>query len=859
MAFNIDEFVKKNTSGNTTAGQGFNIDSFVKENTQKLSGGFDVNSFVSQYGGAPDNKTSQGLYQTAVNSGLKNDADRIVNSLAGEKPSQIFSGGMISDIFDTLNALDYGVVGLLQGKSFSQGIKERSSFTDTLKDKGLAGLVVGTAMDIAVDPLTYVAPYTIVKKVPILNKLVKGAKELAFGKMVEKGIEGTDKTYQAIEGGTKLGNYLASKLVYMQGADPIFRETFERGVKNVQVGTQNIVDLVKPIGNLAPETAAKLLTKDSTGRFIRTPLTSLEGLLKPEEVQSVTDIYNKIDNLGQQAVDLGLLSREKYEENIGEYIKNAYSEYELAKGKGLFGYSKVGVKGIKNRVEGLTPEKMVELGQVDNPAYLLFKSAFDLSKDVENAKMFKTVAEKFGTDVAQEGFTKLPTGQRLGMLAGKYVPNDMAYYLNEVIEPSKDTLAKQLVANFKFFKVVMNPGTHARNIISNKVLNYWKLGMNPFDPRAIKSDVTALKEITKGTGKWSDEARPLGYNLDTFASQEMKNLLNGPETTILGKTDSALKTAAKKLGDLYQAEENQAKLSAYIFQREVRGLNPEDAWKAAESATFNYAQVTPFVRKLRESLFGFPFITFTVKSTPLAAETIVKNPARVSVIGKIKQNIEKLAGIEETERERASEPSYIKNGFYVKLPIKDKEGRSAYFDMTYILPFGDIMSGNFTERGISMKTGLPESQAISLMKKSPFLQTIGDIYKNQNFYGNKIWKESDSSDKQLKDLMVYLTKTIVPPTVADQLHNGYNEKGVKQYKGIYGSLKSKEKENQQRTLMEELLRNVGAKIQPIDADIQETYQEWNKKKALQNLLLESGNPETGGGVMNNLDINYIPK
>ena len=40
--------------------------------------------------------------------------------------------------------------------------------------------------------------------------------------------------------------------------------------------------------------------------------------------------------------------------------------------------------------------------------------------------------------------------------------------------------------------------------------------------------------------------------------------------------------------------------------------------------------------------------------------------------------------------------------------------------------------------------------------------------------------------------------------------------------------------------MEEMLRNVGAKIQPIDVDIQETYQEWNKQKALETLLREKG-------------------
>jgi hypothetical protein len=813
---------------------------------------------ISNIVGKSDIKSSNGLYNLAVQNGLGRQADNILNSQKGEETKKIYSGGFISDIFDTLNALQYGVVGTLKGKGFAEGVKTRQSFSDkdALGDYGLPGVIAGIALDIAVDPLTYIAPATIVKKIPGAVKLGKMIKGAVFGNKVTKAIDvGADvgaKSYEAVEGGTKVGKYLAQKFQWMAGADPIFKETFERGLKNTAISTDNIVGMSKGIAKLKPDVASKILTKDATGRFTRVGLQQLQKILSPEDFATVGNIYNKIDDLGKQAVDLGLLSKSKFEENIGTYLKNAYTEYELAtKSKGLFGAAKVGIKGIKNRVTGLTPEAMKAAGQIDNPAYLLFKSAFDLSKDVENAKMFKVIAEKFGTDVAQEGFTKLPDGVRLGTLAGKYVPNHMAEYLKEVITPSANTLQKQLVANFKFFKVVMNPGTHARNIISNKVLNYWKLGMNPLDPRVITSDVTAIKEIAKGAGKWSDEAKKLGYNLDTFASAEMKTLLEGADASAWGKTQGMWGKTKKALGDMYQAEENQAKLSAYIFQRTVKNLDPETAWKAAESATFNYAQVTPFVRKLRESLFGFPFITFTVKSTPLAVETMLKNPNRVSVIGKIKQSIENLADINQTDKERANEPSWVKDGFYIKLPIKDKFGRSSYFDLTYILPFGDLVAGNFFETGQNMQTGLPESRITSMMNKSPFIQTVGAIAKNKDFYGNNIWKPSDTSEKQLLDLSNYLAKTYLPPLVGDQLPGGYNEKGERQNKGIAGATGASA-ENQKRTLMQEMLRNVGAKIQPIDADIQETYTEWNKKKALQALLKDNG-------LINELNINYIPK
>ena len=54
--------------------------------------------------------TSSGLYQQAVKSGYQKDADRILATQSGEETKKIFSGGFISDIFDSLNALQYGVL-----------------------------------------------------------------------------------------------------------------------------------------------------------------------------------------------------------------------------------------------------------------------------------------------------------------------------------------------------------------------------------------------------------------------------------------------------------------------------------------------------------------------------------------------------------------------------------------------------------------------------------------------------------------------------------------------------------------------------------------------------------------------------
>lgn len=801
-----------------------------------------------------DTDTSSGLYNIAYHNGLRDEADDIMRSHTGESTKEIFSGGFITDIFDTLNSLQYGITGMLKGKGFAEGVKTRQSFSDkdALGDHGLPGVVVGILLDIAVDPLTYIAPSTILGKIPGVTKGAKAAKEIVFGKQVKRIIDDSGRVFHQQVGGTSAGKYMADKFAYMFGADPIFREAWEKSSKNIGVGSTNISNMVKQIGKFGDDVGEKLLSKDEIGRFKRVPIDELSRMLPAEQFKIVQKVWDDLDNLGKEAVDLGLLDAGKFEENFGTYIKGAFDEYEKAIKKNPFNTKKVGIKGVKARKE-LTPEEFAkvaaEKGQIDNPAYLLFKSTFDLLKDVENAKLFKTIDSAFSSITKLDNFKRLPDTARLGALKGKYIPEQMFDYIQETIKPTDINIGKKLIAAFKFNKVILNPATHIRNILSNRILNWWKLGVQPWN---IKLDAQVMKALKQGdSNKWIKEAKPLGYGANTFASQEIKHMLDDPQASLFGKgLGSKWGNIKQSLANVYQQEENYAKLSGYIFQRQ-KGINPEEAWKAAESATFNYAQVTPFVRRMRTSLWGMPFITFGIKAAPVAVETALKKPGRISVIGKIKTAIENQSDIKETDREKASEAPWIKDGFYIKLPIKDKEGRSAYFDMTYILPFGDLISGQILERQIGRETGLKESIPSSILSMNPVLNFLKEISRNQDFSGRRIWKESDSVEKQTSDLMRHASKTFLPPLVADQIPGGYDSKGERVQSGFVKAGGDKSG-TQQRNLMQELLKVVGAKIQPIDVDIQESMQEWNRKKGLSTLLRDNN-------LVKEFSSTYIPK
>src|SRR3990167_1400644 len=773
----------------------------------------------------PDISTSKGLEQVAKQAGLEERTKEILEA-KGEKPKEIFSGGFVMDIFDTLNLIQHGVTGVLKGKSFGEGVKTRQSFSDkdTLGDFGLPGAIGGIALDIAVDPLTYIPVF--------------GA-----GRAIVKGIGGiakvTGKVATKIPAAEKIGDTLGRAFIYRFGQDPLYKEIAERSIKNIAVGNQNLLELARPLTKLDAPTQKSIAEARKLGK-----LDELPG----ELLAKARPAFDELDRLGKEAVNVGLLKAETYAENVGKYIARLYRKHEIP--EGIVGKVKTFFEGKPTRINLSRFKKRTDIpedvreamGEILEAGYPTAKSLVHLNQAVERARFFGEVASKWAKDTIEEGFSKLPDIKTLGELAGKAVPTPIFDDIQEIIRvksPAEKVLSK-IVGGFKFSKVILNPATHARNIMSNFILNNFE-GLSP-----ARLDVyaRAAKSLVK-KDEFYQEARKVGMGLDTFASKELKEILLGPEGMTIGKKlGEGWKNAVNKLGDIYQKEEEFAKMAQFIFQRS-KGLSPEDAYKIAERATFNYAQVTPFIRRVRESIWGFPFITFTYKATPQVAKTLVTKPTKISNIGKIKTAIENQSDLQELTRERASEPEWIRDGFYIKMPIKDKFGRSAYLDLSYILPFGDLITGNYLERDIRRETGLPESPAEAAIKKLPFINIVRELGKNQDFFGNKIVREGDTLDKQLGDVFRHITKTYLPPAIADQSPGGFRGTGERR-PGMLKRITELEKKGveaggaQTRTLAQELLRQVGLKISPIDVELQEKFIESEKRKALETLLGEAG-------------------
>lgn len=784
-----------------------------------------VNERLKERGIKPNIDISEvrGLKRLAESEGI--ETEKYLGS-KGEDPKEIFSGGLITDVFDVLNSLQYGVTGVLKGKSFSEGVKTRQSFSDkdALGEHGLPGTVAGIALDIAVDPLTYFGGFGIGKRV--LSGL-KASAPIA-GSILKK-----------IPAAEQAGNMLGRAFIYRFGQDDIYKKIAERSTRNIQTGMQNAMELVKPITKLNKQTQKRIADARKAGNLDKLP---------QELIDAAKPAFDELDRLGKEAVDAGLLSKEVYEKNVSKYLARLYRSKEAPEGV----ISKVvrdkkpirmDLSRFKKRKD--IPEDVREaMGEILEAGYPTAKGLLQLTKSVERAKFFNVVAKKWGKETLEGGLKELPDTKTLGALAGKYVPEPIYDDIQELVRvptTAQRNLGK-IVGVFKFGKVVMNLPTHIRNVMANFILNDFE-GLSP---ARLDIYAKAAKEL-KTKGKFYQEAKKMGMGLDTFASNELKYLLDGPEAA--GWIKKAGKKTANKLSEIYQNEEQFAKMAQFVFQR-GKGLSPEDAMSIADKATFNYAQVTPFIRRMRESMFGYPFITFTYKATPQVARTMITKPGKISKIGKIKNAIENMSDLEELKEERKTEPHWVRDGFYVKLPMKDKHGRGAYFDLTYIMPFGDLISGQFLERGVKRETGLPEGPGEAVLNKLPFFQLVKNIGKNQDFFGNKIWLESDSVEKQTADLFQHITKTYAPAPIYEQMRGGYRkdyETGEynKRPGTIERVLSQREEEIegggfQGRTLAQEMLRNVGLKVSLVDLNLQKKFNEREQRKALETILEENG-------------------
>jgi hypothetical protein len=456
----------------------------------------------------------------------------------------------------------------------------------------------------------------------------------------------------------------------------------------------------------------------------------------------------------------------------------------------------------------------------------------------------------------------MPESKRLGTLSGKWVNKYIADDLNQIVRARTqvEQMMRQVVGEWKFSKVILNPATHSRNILSNLILAH--AGGLPMYRLDIYT--RALIEVVRG-GELFQEARKAGMSgRTTFAGAEFESMVDAWNITKgspldrfsdfarlmkEGKGSDALQRIrfsqtkfGQKLGRIYQAEEQWFKMAKVMHNLE-KGMKMRPAVRDAQDWLFDYTEVPEFIEWTRQSPVGAPFITFTYKALPKMMESAIVAPWRllsvVATLYYLNDAAAKALGITDTQLEGIEKvlPEHMKGGFagtpkFLLLPWRDKYGQLQYLDLTYILPWGDIGETGGLGRELMEKTpGLRHVAGLSRqlpLVGSPLMQAIGELGLNKSSFTRKnIYNSFDTAKERFQKISLYLHRQLAPSLAP----GGYG------WTRIQKALTSKPDYFGRTTDLRSAIASTlfGLKITPIDVRQQKRFRRFERNREVRDI------------------------
>lgn len=375
------------------------------------------------------------------------------------------------------------------------------------------------------------------------------------------------------------------------------------------------------------------------------------------------------------------------------------------------------------------------LGEIRQPGYPFAKKAAELIRTVETAKLYTTIAKnpEWFSEVRKAGFSPLPDSIRqYGPLAGKFVQENIARDLLSTSNPLVQNSIMQgwmkVLGMWKFGKVVLNPATHARNLMSNVMLLDFSGVDVAAQPRYLWNAITEMK---KGGRNYLDLRNAGGLGREYIGGEldQMQKSIEAlnPTDTMLHLAMTPVRVGAERAGTLYQKEEQVFKLAKFMWERD-HGKSVVDASQEAEKWLFNYGKVSPFIKTLRQMPLGSPFATFSAKVLPRIAETAITEPWRIAkyqiLFNSIENETKQKYGLSDRDltRLKSSNPGYA-----IVLPVKDANGQFQVMDLSYLLPWGNV-----TEQG-SLIPQIPQA-----FSPGGPIQGLGEAATGIDFYKRRL-------------------------------------------------------------------------------------------------------------------------
>jgi len=538
----------------------------------------------------------------------------------------------------------------------------------------------------------------------------------------------------------------------------------------------------------------------------------MAGMTK-KETDAVRETLSQFDairkNIGKDAVDLGLGQDQVYVDNMISYFnvlrtrlkpgtlqhERAMRLYERFIKMPETSYNRAELSHIVQDVRAFKklPEvpawMKADLGEIEHGVYLSAKTLSDVNKSVEMQRMYGEISRKvdmfMDADVAKDYLFKYGNryvdtqagtrwikakGEQWGPLNGGFLREDIYASLVENRKFPEFFMKwyGRNLTRWKTSRTVWRPSTHARNIITNFVLN--DIGGLPFYRMDMYAKAAGLMnrhakgKLRPGEQKIIDTLIEEGIWDSGMVRHELSDVfkigLENPELYdrriggLLNMAKGGRRGALKVhqvMAELYAAEERWAKTAKFLHNRQ-KGIDPRAAAEDAMKWTLNYADTSKALEMVR--LTAMPFATFTFKVMPRLAEAAVVNPVRFAKwpigIAMAQKMALKNLNITEAEWERYHNmlPEYMRAGYFFLMPWRDKHNRLQFTDLTYILPWGDMgeFQQNFTGR----------------LLQNPLYNVYSEIDNNKNYAGMPIWYDFESPWVKAAKVAGHVSQTFMP-------------------------------------------------------------------------------------------------
>ena len=450
------------------------------------------------------------------------------------------------------------------------------------------------------------------------------------------------------------------------------------------------------------------------------------------------------------------------------------------------------------RQRPLTIAEQEKAGLIMDPVYAIARYTAQMAHDNSTAEFFNFVASQpaLVSDIATPGFTEIPDNPRFGRLAGKFVQDDIAGQLLELIEAPGIALKiyDTILGWWKTGKTVLNPGTHVRNVLGN--LFFSQLAgnsvWNPGNATYYRQAITALRQ----GGPVLTEAYDAGVLGADFVSAELRQtlrqLLPDPATIVEdGKAPSIMSGIGKAIGRfigtpagkaynkiaaLYQAEDEVFKLAAFL---KAKAMLP-DTKAAAEhvrhwfpyfdsgtSGTLRLLGRTamPFLGFYRESIRIFGH---ALKERPIALAAGLSVPSIITALSAMALGLDDddLEEIQKDMRGKAGKllgPTPLEGMplFSMLLPFRSESGQVQQFDISAVHPFVDFL-------GTRVESGPQEDWWQKTLRSFIAAGPIGSLLYSQmtgrDAFGDRTFVEDNmTGTEKAAARLDNMAKTLLPP------------------------------------------------------------------------------------------------